>query len=68
VHTAFFCSGSGLRSIDLDVFIGWILTELAPLAPYGACSLRGILVRLRAAKRASENLEVASLVPELVLP
>eukprot|EP01045_Picozoa_sp_COSAG04_P048718 COSAG04_NODE_18837_length_431_cov_0.939759_2_plen_32_part_01 len=23
---------------------------------YGACSLRGILVRLRAAKRASENL------------
>ena len=35
---------------------------------WNARSLRGILVRLRAAKRASENLEVASLVPELVLP
>ena len=35
---------------------------------WNARSLRGILARLRAAKRASENLEVASLVPELVLP
>ena len=50
-------------TILLDVLMGSFGSGLATPR-----SLRGILVRLRAAKRASENLEVASLVPELVLP
>ena len=61
-------AGWTTRSICQFYRPGFAREALAPLAPYGACSLRGILVRLRAAKRASENLEVASLVPELVLP